>query len=196
MEVYLSENAFWGILVSAIEVYKKECFGFLIGYRDASNVFIVEYALSSQSVKRYNTGVIENKRAARRIKKFLSNIPPLSLVGDFHSHAGWGDLKAVPTPSSQDIVEMELNTIYIITEVNNKRKSVPWNYNDDGTISGTTDEYYFKIVAYYLDAQHKVKRANIFCPYAIGFDAKTRTRGSKPGQLGAAGKSTKSLFSL
>lgn len=177
MEVYISEDAFWGLLVSAIEVYKKECFGFLIGYRDANNVFIIEHALSFQSARRYNTGVIENKRSVRRIKKFLSNIPPLTLIGDFHSHAGWGDFKGVPTPSDQDILEMEPNTIYVIIEVNDKRKAVPWNYNDDGTLSGTTDEYYFKLVAYFLDALSRVKRANIFCPYAIGFDAKTKKGG-------------------
>jgi hypothetical protein len=177
MEVYFSPGAFWGLLVSAIEVYKKECFGFLIGYRDRQNIFIVEHAISFQTAKRYNTGVIENKRAIKRIKKFLSNIPPLSLLGDFHSHAGWGDLKAVPSLSNQDMEEMEQDTLYIIIEVNDKRKALPWNYNDDGSMSGTTDEYYFKIVAYYLDHRDKVKRANIICPYAIGFNAKLRMEG-------------------
>jgi proteasome lid subunit RPN8/RPN11 len=188
MEVYLSEDAFWGLLISAIEVYKRECFGFLIGYRDENSVFIVEHALSYQSARRYNTGVIENKRAIRRIRKFLSNIPPLTLIGDFHSHAGWGDLKAVPTPSDQDVLEMEPKTVYIIIEVNDKRKSVPWNYNDDGALSGTTDDYYFKIVAYYLSLQTKVKRANIFCPYAIGFDAKVRGIGESRLEFQDAGK--------
>ncbi|MCI0623012.1 MAG: Mov34/MPN/PAD-1 family protein [Acidobacteria bacterium] len=188
MEVYLSEDAFWGLLISAIEVYKKECYGYLIGYRDENNVFIVEHALSHQSAQRYNTGVIENKRAIRRMKKFLSNIPPLTLIGDFHSHAGWGDLKAVPTPSNQDVLVMEPKTVYIIIEVNDKRKSVPWNYNDDGALSGTTDDYYFKIVAYYLNLQSKVKRANIFCPYAIGFDAKPRRNGDSRLSVKAMGK--------
>ena len=75
MEVHISEDAFWGLLVSTIEVYKRECFGFLIGYRDSNNIFIVEHALPSQLVKRWNTGVIENKRSERRIKRFLSNLP-------------------------------------------------------------------------------------------------------------------------
>ncbi len=188
MDVYLSEDAFWGLLISAIEVYKKECYGYLIGYRDENSVFIVEHALSHQSARRYNTGVIENKRAIRRMKKFLSNIPPLTLIGDFHSHAGWGDLKAVPTPSAQDVLQMEPKTVYIIIEVNNKRKSVPWNYNDDGTLSGTTDDYYFKIVAYYLSPLDKVKRANIFCPYAIGFDVKSRRNGESRLHYKTAGK--------
>lgn len=175
MEVHLSAGAFWALLVSGIEVYKKECFGFLLGYRDQNKeVYIVEHALSFQSAKRFNTGVIENKRAIKRIKKFLSNISPLSLLGDFHSHAGWGDLKGVPTLSDHDIHEMVQDTLYIILEVNDKRKAVPWNYNDDGTLSGTTDDYYFKIAGYFLDEHEKPKRANIFCPYAIGFDAKAR----------------------
>jgi len=84
---------------------------------------------------------------------------------------------------------MEPKTIYIIIEVNDKRKSVPWNYNDDGALSGTTDDYYFKIVAYYLNPQSKVKRGNIFCPYAIGFDAKIRKNGESRFNYGTAGKS-------
>ena len=38
MEVYISSNAFWALLISAIEVYKKECFGLLLGYRDSGNI--------------------------------------------------------------------------------------------------------------------------------------------------------------
>src|SRR5256885_16264733 len=34
MTAYISQNAFWGLLISAVEVYKRECFGLLIGYRD------------------------------------------------------------------------------------------------------------------------------------------------------------------
>jgi len=32
--------------------------------------------------------------------------------------------------------------------------------------------YHFRIGAYYLDGNSRTKRANIFCPYAIGFNAK------------------------
>ena len=84
---------------------------------------------------------------------------------------------------------MEPKTIYIIIEVNDKRKSVPWNYNDDGTLSGTTDDYYFKIVAHYLSPQNKVKRANIFCPYAIGFGAKISRNGENRPSYRTVGKS-------
>jgi hypothetical protein len=35
MEVYLSENAFVGLLVSTVEVYRRECFGILLGHLTA-----------------------------------------------------------------------------------------------------------------------------------------------------------------
>ena len=172
MDVYVSANAFWSLLVSAIEVYKKECFGILLGYRDSSNIYIIEHALSHQTAHRTHGSVERNRRASKRIHNFLESIPHLSLVGDFHSHTGWGDLKGVGHPSQADIIDMTPETISVILVVNDKRRCSPWQYNGDGTLSGTVDKYHFRIGAYYLDAQGKTRRANIFCPYAIGFSAK------------------------
>ena len=83
-------------LISAIEVYKKECFGILLGYRDSSNIYIIEHAISYQTAQRTHTSVEKNQpRIANAFNKFLANLPHLSLIGDFHSHTGWGDLKGV-----------------------------------------------------------------------------------------------------
>jgi proteasome lid subunit RPN8/RPN11 len=172
MDVYISANAFWALLISAIEVYKRECFGILLGYRDSSNIYIIEHALSYQTAHRKHTSVEKNGRASRRIQKFLQSIPHLSLVGDFHSHTGWGDLKGVGIPSVQDVSDMTAEQLSIIIVANDKRRTGPWQYNGDGTLSGTVDEYHFRIGAYYLDAFSRSKRASIYCPYAIGFNAK------------------------
>ncbi|PYS02734.1 MAG: hypothetical protein DMG12_13435 [Acidobacteria bacterium] len=75
MEVYISANAFWALLISAIEVYKRECFGLLLGYRDSNNIYIVEHAISYQTANRSHTSVEKNGRASRRIDKFLGNLP-------------------------------------------------------------------------------------------------------------------------
>src|SRR5262245_51829918 len=80
MDVYISANAFWALLISAIEVYKKECFGILLGYRDSSNIYIVEHAISYQTAYRKHTSVEKNGRASRRIQKFLANLPQLSMI--------------------------------------------------------------------------------------------------------------------
>jgi proteasome lid subunit RPN8/RPN11 len=172
MDVYISANAFWALLISAVEVYKKECFGILLGYRDSSNIYIIEHALSYQTAHRKHTSVEKNSRASRRIQKFLDNLPHLSQVGDFHSHTGWGDLKGVGYPSTQDISDMTPEQLSLIIVANDKRRTGPWQYNGDGTLSGTVDAYHFRIGAYYLDEASRSKRASIYCPYAIGFNAK------------------------
>ena len=172
MEVYISANAFWALLVSAIEVYKKECFGMLLGYRDGGNIYVVEHAVSYQTANRRHTSVEKNRRASKRMNKFLGNLPHLSFIGDFHSHTGWGDLKGVGIPSSQDVVDMSHDNLYLIIVANDKRRNGAWQYNGDGTLSGTVDDYHFRIGGYYLDEFSRPKRANMFCPYAIGFNAK------------------------
>jgi proteasome lid subunit RPN8/RPN11 len=172
MDVYISANAFWALLTSAIEVYKKECFGILLGYRDSSNIYIIEHALSYQTARRTHGSVDKNRRASKRIQNFLDSIPHLSLIGDFHSHTGWGDLKGVGQPSDADIIDMKPEVLSVIIVVNDKRRSNPWQYNNDGTLSGTVDKYHFRIGAYYLAPNAKTKRASIYCPYAIGFNAK------------------------
>ena len=171
MEVYISSNAFWALLISAIEVYKRECFGLLLGYRD-DNTYIVEHAISYQTANRRHTSVEKNGRASRRMEKFLANLPHLSLIGDFHSHTGWGELKGVGNLSEQDRVDMDHGNLYMIIVANDKKRSSSWQYNGDGTLSGTVDDYHFRLGGYYLDEYSRAKRANIFCPYAIGFNAK------------------------
>jgi proteasome lid subunit RPN8/RPN11 len=172
MEAYISSNAFWALLISAIEVYKRECFGLLLGYRDSGHAYIVEHAISYQTANRRHTSVEKNGRASRRIEKFLANLPHLSVIGDFHSHTGWGELKGVGNLSNQDLIDMVHGNLYMIIVANDKRRSSPWQYNGDGTLSGTVDDYHFRLGGYYLDENSRAKRANIFCPYAIGFNAK------------------------
>jgi len=176
IEAYISANAFWGLLISAIEVYKKETYGLLIGYRDQNGMFILEHAVPHQTASRTHLSVRKNTRAQKRMESFLKNMPHLSVVGDFHSHTGWGELKSVSQPSLTDISDMQSNAIYVILEVNDKKRSQSWGYTADGSLAGTSDDYHFKINAYYLAGPHqnRVKRANIFCPYAIGFNAKLK----------------------
>src|SRR5437773_853986 len=172
MKVYISSNAFCALLISTVEVYKRECFGLLLGYRDTNNIYIVEHAISYQTANRRHTSVEKNGRASRRMEKFLANLPHLSLIGDFHSHTGWGELKGVGNLSTQDIVDMTPGNLYLIIVANDKRRTSGWQYNGYGTLSGTVDHYHFLLGGYYLDDFYHTKRASIFCPYAIGFYAK------------------------
>jgi proteasome lid subunit RPN8/RPN11 len=175
MAVYISQNAFWGLLISAVEVYKRECFGLLIGYRDRrgpEEMFIVEHAVPFQSAGRRHKGVVANPRAHKRIERFLTNIPQLSVVGDFHSHTMWGYSRAASHPSATDVSGMLPDNVYVIVSVNDRLREVPWSYNDDHSLSGTTDDHHFRLTAYTMNASREARRAAILCPYAIGFDAR------------------------
>jgi proteasome lid subunit RPN8/RPN11 len=175
MTTYISQNAFWGLLISAVEVYKRECFGLLIGYRDRRGTdesFIVEHAVPFQSAGRKHKGVVSNPRAHKRIERFLANIPHLSVIGDFHSHTMWGYSRAASHPSETDLQGMAPDNVYIIVSVNDRLRVVPWNYNDDGSLSGTTDAHHFRLTAYTVNGAREPKRTPILCPYAIGFDVR------------------------
>ena len=187
MITYISQNAFWGLLISAVEVYKRECFGLLIGYRDRrgggfggrnaspgsaeDEMYIVEHALPYQTARRRHRGVASNPRAHKRIERFLRKVPQLSVIGDFHSHTMWGYSRAAAHPSETDLEEMIAENTYVIVSVNDRLREVPWNYNDDSSLSGTTDDHYFRITAYTMTATGERRRSPILCPYAIGFDA-------------------------
>ncbi|MEW6686662.1 MAG: Mov34/MPN/PAD-1 family protein [Candidatus Edwardsbacteria bacterium] len=169
MQVYISESAFWGLLVSAIEVYKKECYGILLGHCD-QNMFIVDHAVACQKAERHSTWVKAREKSYQKIVHFFENLPNLYIIGDFHSH---------PTTeaylSEDDVASMSLKEIYILIEIRDKAKDKWWSYNEDGTISGTTDSWFIKLVAYYIDPEtERPKIADLVCPFAIGFDIKER----------------------
>jgi hypothetical protein len=67
---------------------------------------------------------------------------------------------------------MVRENVYIIVSVNDRLREVRWNYNDDGSLSGTTDDHYFRLTAYTVNASGEARRMSIVCPYAIGFDVR------------------------
>ena len=182
MIAYISQSAFWGLLISAAEVYKRECFGLLIGYRvrrGRQEMYIVEHALPYQTAGRRHKGVVSNPRAHKRIERFLSSIPQLSVIGDFHSHTMWGYSRAASGPSDTDLEGMTSENVYVIVSINDRLREVAWNYNDDGSLSGTTDDHYFRLTAYTVTGAGEPRRTTILSPYAIGFDARRVLRAIK-----------------
>ncbi|MBI5187909.1 MAG: Mov34/MPN/PAD-1 family protein [Nitrospirae bacterium] len=167
MRVYLSENAFIDLLLSSAEVYKKECLGFLLGYK-LEDRFIVEHAFSVQTANRRHKGVVYNQKNHKKIEPILSRFDKLQIIGDFHSHTQFGPTKGLPIPSHEDVKGMVPGHIYLIVAINNNEKTMPWGENRDGTISGSISKFFFKISAYFLNAT-SVKRAKIYCPFPPGF---------------------------
>ena len=164
MRVYISENAFIDILISSVEVYKRECLGFLLGYK-LEDRFIVEHAFSVQTANRRHKGVVYNQKNHKKIEQILSRLDKLQIIGDFHSHTQFGPTKGLAIPSAEDVKGMVLDRIYLIVAINNNEKTMPWGENRDGTISGSVSDYFFKISAHFLNGNSSVKKATIHCPF-------------------------------
>lgn len=168
MRVYLSENAFIDLLLSSAEVYKKECLGFLLGYR-LEDRFIIEHAFSFQTAERSPKGVSSLDKSHKKIAPILERFDRLQIIGDFHSHTQFGTTKGLPILSQEDLGSMGKDQIYLVVAINNNVKTLAWDENRDSTVSGSVGDYFFKIAAYYLDRKSKVRKAKIHCPFPPGF---------------------------
>ena len=168
MKVYLSENAFMGLLLSSAEVFRNESLGYLLGYR-LDDRFIVEHAFSLQTARRRRRGVMLRNRDQKKIEPILANFVKLQIVGDFHSHTQYGGRKGVPVPSPEDVKEMEKDKLYIIVAINELEKSKSWKENKDGSISGSMGDFFFKISAYLSPFVKGIpQKAPIYCPFPPG----------------------------
>jgi proteasome lid subunit RPN8/RPN11 len=167
MRVYLSENAFIDLLLSSAEVYRRECLGYLLGYR-LEDRFIVEHAFSFQTANRRHKGVVVHEKNHKKIAPILEKLDKLQIIGDFHSHTQFGPTKGLPFPSEEDIAGMKQGQVYLIIAINNNEKTMEWGENRDGTISGSVGNFFFKISAYFLK-MNTSKRARIHCPFPPGF---------------------------
>lgn len=148
-QVYLNEHVFMGMVLSCVEVYKKECFGLLLGYRTPEK-YIVEHAIPYQSVRRGHNWTELRADKWKTIQEILKNFPKLDILGDYHSHTMYGEVKAQVSLSRDDIEYMDPEDLQIVLAVNENRRSRDWSLNSDRTISGSIDRFYFKIAAYYF----------------------------------------------
>lgn len=170
MKAYLSENAFMDLLLSASEVFKRESLGYLLGYR-LEDRFIIEHAFPLQSAKRKPREVVFHHRNNKKIQPILSKFEKLQIIGDFHSHTQFGDIKGLPIPSPEDIKGMEPENLYIIVAINDLEHSRPWRENRDGSISGSLGNFFFKISAYFYPHDNAIPlRMRIYCPFPPGLD--------------------------
>jgi len=54
----------------------------------------------------------------------------------------------------------------MIVAINDNEHSVRWRENQDGTISGTLNDFHFKISGYNFE-ENKMRRIPIRCPFCL-----------------------------
>jgi hypothetical protein len=170
-EAYLQLPAFLSMISSAVETFRKETIGYLVGIK-AENKFRVEYAipyLTAESGFAHTT--IDLKRAQRIndiLKKFSEG---LAFIGDYHSHTLFGTNAATVKPSPSDLVTTSAGELNLICAINLKKRVVPWRENRRGSLVGSVGEYHIEIGGYYVDKPRfgrYYQRVRIKCPAITG----------------------------
>jgi proteasome lid subunit RPN8/RPN11 len=176
MVVHLSQTAFLSVVLSSVEAYKKECFGLLLGYRNARQ-WRVEYALPYQTAARSHSGVAPHGLRDRRVRVCLPQLCDYEVLGTFHSHPAWGRYRALARPSALDIQTHLPGELDLIIAVNDARRSRRWNGCDNGrALAGTVGAYSLKMASFYkppisdFSIDSPVRRTLLRSEYALGFE--------------------------
>jgi len=171
IEAYLNLPAFLTIVTSAVEVFKKETIGYLIGIK-GENKFVVEYAIPYQTAESGFSHATINMKKTDRINEILKQLSEgLEYIGDFHSHTVFGESMAKVIPSRDDLMTTVIGELNIICAVNMKKKSVKWYENKRGVLVGTIGEYRIEMGGYYVKAiqlSRTYQRVKIRCPAITG----------------------------
>jgi proteasome lid subunit RPN8/RPN11 len=167
LEVHLSEIAFTGMVLAALEAFRKESYGLLLG-QSTTRGLVVQYAVPYQTAQRHTSWVRRNEPAHRRMEGFLRNLHHLNLIGDFHSHTQRGERRALCQLSSVDKGGMRKNDVCIVIALNPRQKYRRWKSNSDGSLSGTVEDFFVKIGAWQIGQNGNAGRAALSCPFAVG----------------------------
>ena len=169
-EIFLSDKAFMGIILSSVEVYKNECHGALLGFKTGRRI-IVEYAIPFQSAERKFSEVTPNWRRELKVIEVLPKLVHLQKLGYFHSHPQFGHRRGVAKLSRSDKNYMKEGEVEIVVAINDAKRRLPWSETKNG-LSGTLGRrYHITIAGFYKRKRDgKIVQYRILCPYAVGFD--------------------------
>jgi len=170
MEIYLSENAFVGLVVSTIEVYRKECFGVLLGQSTPGRV-LVDFVVPYQTANRKFREVHVDLMRSQRVEVAVRTTSRRECLGDYHSHPMYGTVRTTTALSKDDRKFFKDGNVAVVVAINDSARKRRWHYVRGGAVSGTVNGYNIRIAGYWK-ANGSIERAPIHCPYAIGFQAK------------------------
>ena len=141
VEIFLSDKAFIGIVISSIEVYKKECLGILLGVKTKDQI-IVEHAIPFQAVsKRTFTEVKPNWRKNLKVNEIIPQIVHLEKLAYFHSHPQFGENRRTPSLSKCDKESIEETEIEIVAAINEAKRENWWRESRKELHASSADKF-------------------------------------------------------
>ncbi len=169
--LFLEEPAFIVIVTAAIEAYRRECYGALLGTRHRG-VLKCRVAVAYQSARRRSKSVELIERRRRIIRKALRSFPQYEYLGEFHSHPGYGEEQGRIFVGYSDIDGTREGECELIMAVRGNRPRKRWQYCSDGTISGVAGGFFLKLGAYAVRKSNSgtlhPRKIRLRCAYAVG----------------------------
>jgi hypothetical protein len=183
--IHLSEQAFLGMILASAEVYRRECYGLLVG-RGRRGETRVAGAIAYQTAERKFSEVLLHDRPNRVIQDIVGRFPKHAYVGEFHSHPDYRGCDGIVGLTRVDVDGVRAGEIQVVIAIHRRRRRVRWAARRDGTLSGTLGGYHFKIGGYEVRAPRgprrrvargksgrrrrppRFVRARLVCPYAVG----------------------------
>lgn len=159
----LSRQAFIDMITNAVEVYKKESFGILIGVRHKKHYFVSDVIAYQMATNEYETVDVTTFRV-NRINFALSHLTNQKVIGDFHSHPEGPDRL-----SATDVADLFKGTptLTCLVSIYKSRKCEQWKRNPDNSISGSIGgKFFIRIAAFeVVHKKSQLRRLKIVCPY-------------------------------
>ncbi len=169
MRVYLTDQAFVALTVAAVEVYKRECFGYLIGHMN-DDACHVDMAVPLQSADRKFMEVSVHSHRVERVTQLMDEFHRWRQIGDFHSHPDYNGQTWEPILSQTDVSTMGKKFVSIVISLKETARRSNWRYDRKGNLSGTVGGYRLKLSAYYRGiTENSVRQVALLCPFALSY---------------------------
>ena len=170
MPVYISENGFITLTLSAIETsIDYEASGLLLGYK-VEDIYYVEGVVPYQIAERTAKSISVSTRRQKRLRRVFENYMKYKIIGEFHTHPE-GSVKL--SNSDKKLIRSSGYELEIVVVIEINRDQLSWHY-EKGELSGSIDKFFTKIACWKI-TPNKIVKMTIRCPFAVGFDF------SKPG---------------
>ena len=135
--VILQEHALVSILTTTAEVYKKECYGLLLGHSTKTN-YTITNAITIQKASRLFSSVGVCRTHFAKIIHNLALLPGCQILGEFHSHAQFGKRRGQPILSRGDIKDVTSKMpLQFVVAANDVKNKIQWKTTREGTINGS-----------------------------------------------------------
>ncbi|MBI4018868.1 MAG: Mov34/MPN/PAD-1 family protein [Candidatus Aenigmarchaeota archaeon] len=163
MKVVLGKPAAISIILSAVEVYKKETYGILLGERNGQTIK-VNQALSFQSANRDYEYVSMETARENRINYILRYLSGFKVVGDFHSHPDFPE--KLSKHDTEELRKAGEGTVSVLILIKKTSAGKKWRYDAAGKrIAGVlAGRYFIGITAsIYNYKKKKAERIPLIC---------------------------------